>query len=129
MYTVLWLPQMTAGIQRQGDEMNRKRIARLIQEMGIQALFPRRNLSELRLGIELPKFVAFSGDYAAKSGTEYRHHLRADYAGVYVSRGNHRLVQLRCTGLAVIQTMDGAFYLDTLNQALVHGKSEICNTE
>lgn len=37
--------RITAWVRRQGDEVNPKRVRRLMQRMGIQALYPRRTLS------------------------------------------------------------------------------------
>ncbi len=39
-------PRMTAELRRQGYEVNRKRVARLMQKMGLQAVFPRQKLSQ-----------------------------------------------------------------------------------
>lgn len=39
-------PKMTKALQRLGYPVNHKRIERLMQEMGIQAIFPKKNLSQ-----------------------------------------------------------------------------------
>ena len=37
--------RLTAVLQREGWEVNRKRVARLLQLMGVEAVYPRRSLS------------------------------------------------------------------------------------
>ena len=39
------VPRMTVWLQRQGHPVNRKRIARLMRTMGLQAIYPKPNLS------------------------------------------------------------------------------------
>jgi putative transposase len=39
-------PKMTVALQRQGYVVNRKRVARLMQKMGLQALVPYHKLSQ-----------------------------------------------------------------------------------
>ena len=38
--------RLTALLQREGQEVNRKRVARLLQVMGVQVLYPKRSLSQ-----------------------------------------------------------------------------------
>ena len=61
--------RMTVCLRKQGYKVNRKRIARLMREMGLQAVYPKRNLSKRHeghkiypyllkgLNIERPDFV------------------------------------------------------------------------
>jgi putative transposase len=46
-------PRMTVALQQQGLPVNRKRVARLMQKMGLQALFPKRNLSQAEPGHQI----------------------------------------------------------------------------
>ena len=38
--------RLTAVLRREGQEVNRKRVARLLQLMGVEAIYPKRNLSQ-----------------------------------------------------------------------------------
>lgn len=38
--------RLTVLLQREGREINRKRVARLLKRMGIEALYPKRSLSQ-----------------------------------------------------------------------------------
>jgi len=38
--------RLTVMLQREGLEINRKRVARLLEVMGVEAVYPRRNLSQ-----------------------------------------------------------------------------------
>lgn len=42
--------RMTATLRREGNVVNEKRVRRLLRMMGLQALYPRRNLSKRHLG-------------------------------------------------------------------------------
>ena len=38
--------RLTALLQREGREVNRKRVARLLELMGVEVIYPKRNLSQ-----------------------------------------------------------------------------------
>ena len=50
-------PKMTVELRRQGYAVNRKRVARLMQKMGLQALFPRRSLTQLAPGHQIYPYL------------------------------------------------------------------------
>jgi putative transposase len=45
-YPVYGSRRLTALLQREGWEVNRKRVARLLQRMGVEAVYPKRSLSQ-----------------------------------------------------------------------------------
>src|SRR5450759_1996762 len=43
--------RLTALLQREGQEVNRKRVVRLLQLMGVEAVYPKRSFSQPAEGI------------------------------------------------------------------------------
>lgn len=122
--------KMTEQLKKSGHNVNRKRIARLMDLMGLQALYPKRNLSKrnpdhkvypylLRgLVIDRPNQV-WSTDITyipLKKGFMY---LTAviDWHSRYV------------LAWRLSNTLDTGFCLDALEDALKLGKPEIFNTD
>jgi putative transposase len=122
--------RMTAWLRSQGYAVNRKRVTRLMQQMGIEALYTKPQLSQ-----------------AAEGHVIYPYLLR----GVPIERVNHvwstdityiRLQQGFIYLVAVIDwwsryvlswavsiTLDSAFCLEALETALRRGRPEIFNTD
>jgi putative transposase len=50
-------PKMTVELQRQGYAVNRKRVARLMQKMGLQALVPYQKLSQPAPGHQIYPYL------------------------------------------------------------------------
>ena len=122
--------RMTAWLRSQGYAVNRKRVTRLMQQMGLEALYTKPQLSQ-----------------AAEGHAIYPYLLR----GVKIERVNHvwstditfiRLQQGFIYLVAVIDwfsryvlswavsiTLDGSFCLEALENALRGGRPEIFNTD
>jgi putative transposase len=122
--------RMTAWLRAQGYPVNHKRVARLMQQMGIEAIYTKPKLSQ-----------------AAAEHTIYPYLLR----GVQVERVNHvwstdityvRLHQGFVSLVAVMDwcrryvlswalsvTMEGHFCVEALENALQGGQPEIFNTD
>jgi putative transposase len=122
--------RMTAWLRSQGYAVNRKRVTRLMQQMGMEAIDTKPQLSQ-----------------AAEGHAIYPYLLR----GVQIERVNHvwstdityiRLQQGFISLVAVIDwfsryvlswalsiTLDGAFCLEALEHALRGGRPEIFNTD
>ena len=123
-------PRMTAHLRRQGYQVNGKRIRRLMQLMGLQAIYPK------------PKTTV-----AAKDHRVYPYLLRhleitrpnqvwsADITYVPMRRGFMYLVVVLdwfsryVLAWQLSNTLDGLFCLEALQQALDHGTPEIFNTD
>ena len=123
-------PRMTAWLQREGYEVNHKRIERLMSKMGIQGVCPRRNLSERSpekekypyllsgLGIDHP-------DQVWASDITYIRLLKGFVYLVAVMDWYSRFV----LSWEISNTLDSQFCLDALENALVKGRPEIFNTD
>ena len=123
-------PKMTAWLQLLGHRVNHKRVGRLMQEMGIQAIFPRRNLSK-----------------ANRNDTKYPYLLTgleitrpnqvwcADITYVRLNQGFVYLVAIMdwysryVVSWQLSNTLDADFCLASLEQALTMHKPEIFNTD
>lgn len=124
------VPRMTAWLRQEGHEVNRKRIARLMQKMGIQGICPKRNLSKggeghkkypylLRgLKIKWPNQV-WSSDitYIRLSGGFLYLVAIMDWYSRYV------------LSWELSNTLDTGFCLDALEKTLKEAKPEIFNTD
>jgi putative transposase len=121
---------MTQWLRRQRHAINRKRVQRLMRIMGLEAIYPRKNTSKPGVGHKI-----------------YPYLLR----GVAVTRPN----QVWCTDITYIpmacgfmylvavmdwhsrhvlawrlsNSMDTEFCLEALDEALMHGKPEIFNSD
>lgn len=123
-------PRMTAYLRRQGYEVNHKRVQRLMQKMGLQAIYPkprttravqkRKTYPYLLRGLEIarPNFV-----------------WCADITYVPMRHGFMYLVAVLdwfsryVLAWQLSNTLDGYFCLDTLHQALHAGQPAIFNTD
>ncbi len=123
-------PRMTAHLRRQGYQVNGKRIRRLMRLMGLQAIYPKPRTT-----------------LAAKDHQIYPYLLRdleitlpnqvwsADITYVPMRRGFMYLVAVLdwfsrfVLAWQLSNTLDGAFCVEALHQALEQGTSAIFNTD
>jgi putative transposase len=82
--------KMTEWLIAQGYAVNRKRVSRLMDVMGIEAVYPKPKLSRPGEGHRIYPYLLRG---TRQSGVERGHHLYPDGAGVPVPGGDHRLVQ------------------------------------
>jgi putative transposase len=123
-------PKMTVTLQQQGYAVNRKRIARLMQLMGIQALVPKRNLSQPapdhKIYPYLLRHVTITHPYQVWS---------TDITYVPLRQGFMYLVAVidwfsrYVLAWQLSNTLEGSFCLAALDLALSQGKPEIFNTD
>jgi putative transposase len=122
--------RMTAALRRAGEEVNRKRVQRLMALMGLEALFPK------------PRTTA-----AASDGRVYPYLLRdrelthvdevwsSDITYVPMRHGYMYLVAVidwysrYVLSWRLSNTLDGRFCLEALDEALARGRPEIFNTD
>jgi putative transposase len=123
-------PRMTAYLRRKGHAINHKRVQRLMQKMGLQAIYPKPKTSMagkehmiypylLRdLEILQPNFV-WSADITYVPMRQGFMYLVAiiDWFSRYVLTWQ------------LSNTLDGYFCLDALQQALPQGRPQIFNTD
>jgi putative transposase len=122
--------RLTAWLIRQGELVNRKRVQRLLRLMGLEAIYPKPKLSAAGRGhrifpyllrgvaIERPNQV-WSADITYVPLTTGFMYLAAtiDWYSRY-------LLAWRLSN-----TLDGAFCLDMLEEALGRGRPEVFNTD
>jgi putative transposase len=122
--------RMTVWLNDQGYEVNRKRVQRLMRLMGLEAVYPRPNLSKPAAGhkvfpyllrgvkIERPNQV-WSTDIT------YIPLLKGFmYLAAIIDWFSRYVIAWRLSN-----TLDGDFCLEMLDEALRHGKPEIFNTD
>ena len=121
---------MTAWLNTQGYAVNRKRIQRVMQEMGLEAIYPKQDLS--RSHAEHRKFP-----YLLR-GVEIEHadHVwSTDITYIRMMKGFLYLVAVidwysrYVLSWEVSNTLDTHFCLEALGQALKKGKPTIFNTD
>jgi putative transposase len=122
--------RMTRWLTRQGEEVNRKRVQRLMRQMGLEAIYPKPRLSLAGKGhkvypyllrgvtIERPDQV-WSTDITYVPMTSGFMYLAAviDWFSRYV------------IAWKLSNTLDGSFCLEMLEEALKGGKPEVFNTD
>jgi putative transposase len=122
--------RMTAWLTNQGEEVNRKRVQRLMRVMGLEAVYPKPRLSVAGRGhkvypyllrgvkIERPDQV-WSTDITYVPMTSGFMYLAAviDWFSRYV------------IAWRLSNTLDGSFCLEMLDEALRGGRPEVFNTD
>jgi len=123
-------PRITAALRREGEVINHKKVERLMKQMGIFAVTPKKILSRrakdhLVYPYLLRNLKVNRKDQVWSSDITYVP-LYEDYVYlVAVIDWYSRYV----LGWAVSNTLDVYFCLDALEQALISGKPEIFNTD
>ncbi len=123
-------PKMTAELRRRGYPVNRKRVARLMRKMGLQALFPRRSLTQTAPGHRIYPYLL-----RGMAITHPDQVWSTDITYIPMVQGFMYLVAIidwysrYVLAWQLSNTLDGSFCLDTLNGVLEHGQPEIFNTD
>jgi len=122
--------RLTAQLQREGNQINHKRVLSLMHQMGIQAIYPHRNLSKNET--DHPKF-----HYLLK-GLEITHpnHVwGTDITYIRMAQGFLYLVAFidwysrYVLSWKLSTTMDTTFVIEAANEALKLGTPDIENTD
>lgn len=122
--------RMTVWLNEQGEEVNRKRVQRLMRVMGLEAIYPKPRLSLAGKGHRIYPYLlrgvkverrdqVWSTDITYVPMTSGFMYLAAviDWYSRYV------------IGWKLSNTLDGAFCLEMLEDALRGGKPEVFNTD
>jgi putative transposase len=123
-------PRMTAHLRRAGFAVNPKRVARLMQKMGLQGLFPRRKTT-----VPAPGHTIYPYLLRGLAITHPDQVWSTDITYVPMTTGFMYLVAIMdwysryVLAWGVSNTLDGAFCLSALDQALASGQPEIFNTD
>jgi putative transposase len=122
--------RMTAVLQREGYAVNRQRVQRRLQELGLQAIYPKANLSA-------PSPAQRLYPYLRRDGAMVRPNQVWSSAITYVrlAQGFAYLVAViagysrKVLAFRLSNTLDGAFCQECLDAALALGQPESFNTD
>ena len=122
--------RMTAWLLRHGEEVNRKRVQRLMRLMGLEAIYPKPRLSAAGRGHRVFPYL-LRGAAVERPDQVWS----ADITYVPLARG---FLYLAATidwfsryvlAWRLSNTLDGSFCLDMLEEALGRGRPEVFNTD
>lgn len=122
--------KMTACLNLQGHEVNRKRVARLMRLMGLQAIYPGPRTSVVQ-----PQHKKYPYLLRGVSITRPNQVWSADITYIPMPTGFMYLVAVIdwfsrfVLAWQLSNTLDGIFCRDALQQALTQGKPDIFNTD
>jgi putative transposase len=123
--------KITKAIRKKGYKINKKRIQRLMQEMGIQAIYPKPNLSK-------PSLKHKKYPYLLRGlNIDHSNHVWAtDITYIKITGGFIYLVAIidiysrKVLSWKISNTMDVDFCIDILKEAIdKYGKPEIFNSD
>ena len=123
-------PRMLAYLQRLGYTVNHKRVRRLLQKMGLQALYPKPRTSVSSAEHKKYPYLLRGLDI-----THVNQVWSADITYIPMPRGFMYLVAVMdwhsryVLAWQLSNTLDSSFCLDALHQALLWGRPEIFNTD
>ena len=122
--------RMTAWLRGEGYDVNRKRVSRLMEVMGLEAIYPKPKLSQPGEGHKIyPYLLGKRRGQSRQPGLEHGHHVHPDGAGfvylVAVMDWYSRFV----LSWALSVTMEVEFCLEALRKALRCGRPEIFNSD
>ena len=97
-------PKLTAWLQQQGFAINHKRVQRLLQLMGLQAIYPKPKTTVAGQGAQdLSVPAARLGHHTPESSLECGYYILAAATRLHVPGGGHRLVQSLRARLAAVE--------------------------
>ncbi len=123
-------PRMTAHLRRQGYQVNSKRIRRLMQLMGLQAIYPKPRTTVAAQDHQVYPYLLRHLEITRPNQV-----WSADITYVPMRRGFMYLVAVLdwfsryVLAWQLSNTLDGLFCLEALQQALDCGTPEIFNTD
>jgi putative transposase len=124
------LRRMTAWLRGQGYTVTRKRVARLMRVIGLEAMYPKPRLSQPAAGQMIYPYL-LRGVTVERLNQVWS----ADITYIRLQGGFVDLVAVMdwfsryVLSWAISITMDTAFCVEALDQALGHGHPEIFNTD
>ncbi len=122
--------RMTAVLRREGYAVNRKRVRRLLQELGLQTIYPTANLSEPHPTHRLYPYLLRDVPIVRPNQV-----WSSDITYVRLAHGFAYLVAVidwysrKVVAFRLSNTLDGAFCQECLDAALAVGQPEIFNTD
>jgi putative transposase len=122
--------KLMAWLQGQGEEVNRKRVQRLMRVMGLEALYPKPRLSQARQGHRVYPYL-LRGLTVARPDQVWS----TDITYVPLATGFMYLAAIidwysrYVIAWRLSNTLDGSFCVEMLEEALGQGRPEIFNTD
>jgi putative transposase len=123
-------PRMTAYLRQQGYAVNPKRVRRLLQRMGLQAIYPKRHTSVATPGHKVYPYLLHK-----LAITRPNQVWSADITYLPMVHGFMYLIAIidwfsrYVLAWQLSNTLDGCFCVEALGQALAQGRPEIFNTD
>lgn len=85
--------RMTVHLRQQGFEVNRKRVQRLMHQLGLQAIYPKPKLSQAHPEHKVYPYLLRGGRHCCgQPSLEYRYYLFASSQGTFLPGGDYGLV-------------------------------------
>jgi len=122
--------RMTVWLVKQGEEVNRKRVQRLMRLMGLEAIYPKPKLSAAGRGHRIYPYLLRDVriercDQVWSTGITYIPLTSGFmYLAATIDWYSRYVIAWRLSN-----TLDGSFCLDMLEEALSRGKPEVFNTD
>ena len=122
--------KLTRWLHKQGEEVNRKRVQRLLRVMGLQAIYPKPRLSQGGKGHRV--FPYLLRDLTVTRADQV---WSADITYVPLAKGFMYLAAILdwysryVIAWRLSNTLDGSFCVEMLEEALSQGRPEIFNTD
>lgn len=122
--------RMMVWLRLKGHTVNRKRVQRLMQVMGIETIYPKRNLSRLNPGHKKYPYllrdlvVKFPDQVWSTDITYIKLRGGFAYCTAVIDWYSRYVIAWR-----ISNTLDTSFCLEVLDDALEQGKPEIFNTD
>jgi putative transposase len=122
--------KMTRWLQTQGEVVNRKRVQRLMQVMGLEAIYPKPKLSVADRGHRIFPYLLRDGSIERADQV-----WSTDITYIPLARGFMYLAAVidwysrYVLGWRLSNTLEGTFCLEMLDEALRRGRPEVFNTD
>jgi putative transposase len=122
--------RMTAWLNEEGEEVNRKRVQRLMRQMGLEAIYPKPKLSTAGKGHRIYPYL-LRGVKVERPNQVWS----SDITYVPMSSGFMYLAAVidwysrYVLAWKLSNTLDGTFCLEMLEEALRGGRPEVFNTD
>ena len=123
-------PRMTVYLNRLGHQVNHKRVARLMREMGIEGIRPKKNLSKAQVGHKIYPYLLRDLEVAKPNQV-----WTADITYIRLAQGFIYLVAVMdwysryVLSFKISNTLTADFCVEALEDALRKGVPEISNTD
>ncbi len=122
--------RLTKWLIKQGEEVNRKRVQRLLRLMGLEAIYPKPKLTVARAGHRIYPYLLRNVSIERPDQV-----WSTDITYVPLARGFMYLAAILdwfsryVLAWRLSNTLDGSFCLEMLEEALRRGRPEVFNTD